>query len=161
MCMQLSNLLTLQAVIPNFFRSLCLHILPYFSLHLFDPLSPSSFSFQSSISVATRLLDRRPRNWALIPGRTDVQGSSGALPRRLSSRHRLSFLRRRRLRHEGDHCHCSVSRLRMHGAVPSFPHASSWCDPLLRKVQWILYIPPGLTHKNSTFCPDSVFMCFV
>ena len=24
-----------------------------------------------------------------------------------------------------------------------------------------LYIPPGLTFNNSTFCPHSVFMCFV
>jgi len=23
-----------------------------------------------------------------------------------------------------------------------------------------LYIPPGLTLSNSTFCPHSVFMCF-
>jgi hypothetical protein len=27
--------------------------------------------------------------------------------------------------------------------------------------QWLLYVPPGLTHRNSTFCPHSVFMCFV
>jgi hypothetical protein len=27
--------------------------------------------------------------------------------------------------------------------------------------QWSLYVPPGLTLKNSTFCPHSVFMCFV
>jgi hypothetical protein len=26
---------------------------------------------------------------------------------------------------------------------------------------WILYVPPGLTPTNSTFCPHSVFMCFV
>ena len=29
------------------------------------------------------------------------------------------------------------------------------------KSQWSLYVPPGLTLKNSTFCPHSVFMCFV
>ena len=29
------------------------------------------------------------------------------------------------------------------------------------KDQWSLYVPPGLTHINSTFCPHSVFMCFV
>jgi hypothetical protein len=28
-------------------------------------------------------------------------------------------------------------------------------------VQWSLYVPPGLTYNNSTFCPHSVFMCFV
>jgi hypothetical protein len=26
---------------------------------------------------------------------------------------------------------------------------------------WLLYVPPGLTCNNSTFCPHSVFMCFV
>jgi hypothetical protein len=29
------------------------------------------------------------------------------------------------------------------------------------KAQWLLYVPPGLTFPNSTFCPHSVFMCFV
>ena len=27
--------------------------------------------------------------------------------------------------------------------------------------QWSLYVPPGLPFNNSTFCPHSVFMCFV
>ena len=27
--------------------------------------------------------------------------------------------------------------------------------------QWSLYVPPGLTFTNSTFCPHSVFICFV
>jgi hypothetical protein len=27
--------------------------------------------------------------------------------------------------------------------------------------QWSLYVPPGLTFKTSTFCPHSVFMCFL
>jgi hypothetical protein len=27
--------------------------------------------------------------------------------------------------------------------------------------QWSLYVPPGLTFKISTFCPHSVFTCFV
>ena len=27
--------------------------------------------------------------------------------------------------------------------------------------QWSLYVPPGLTSNDSTFCPHSVFMCFV
>jgi hypothetical protein len=31
----------------------------------------------------------------------------------------------------------------------------------LFKAQWLLYVPPGLTFTNSTFCPHSVFMCFV
>ena len=26
---------------------------------------------------------------------------------------------------------------------------------------WLLYMPPSLTFNNSTFCPHSVFMCFV
>jgi hypothetical protein len=26
---------------------------------------------------------------------------------------------------------------------------------------WSLYVPPGLTFNNSTFCPHSVVMCFV
>jgi hypothetical protein len=29
------------------------------------------------------------------------------------------------------------------------------------KAQWFLYVPPGLTFANSTFCPHSAFMCFV
>jgi hypothetical protein len=29
------------------------------------------------------------------------------------------------------------------------------------EAQWSLYVPPGLILKNSTFCPHSVFMCFV
>ena len=29
------------------------------------------------------------------------------------------------------------------------------------KPQWILYVPTGFILKNSTFCPHSVFMCFV
>jgi hypothetical protein len=33
------------------------------------------------------------------------------------------------------------------------------CTPF--KTQWLLYVPPGLTLKNPTFCPHSVFMCFV
>jgi len=27
--------------------------------------------------------------------------------------------------------------------------------------QWSLYVPPGLWFKNSTFCPQTLFMCFV
>ena len=29
------------------------------------------------------------------------------------------------------------------------------------KVQWLLYVPPGLTFSKSTFCPHSVFVYFV
>jgi hypothetical protein len=29
------------------------------------------------------------------------------------------------------------------------------------KAQWLIYIRPGLTFTNSTFCPQSIFMCFV
>jgi hypothetical protein len=29
------------------------------------------------------------------------------------------------------------------------------------KAQWLLYVPPGLTFNNFTFCPNSVFMCFM
>jgi len=31
----------------------------------------------------------------------------------------------------------------------------------MERAQWSLYVPPGLTFTNSTFCPHSVFMCFV
>jgi len=29
------------------------------------------------------------------------------------------------------------------------------------EIQWSLCVPPGLTFTISTFCPRSVFMCFV
>jgi len=29
------------------------------------------------------------------------------------------------------------------------------------EAQWLLYVPPGLTHTNSTFCLHSVFVFFV
>jgi hypothetical protein len=29
------------------------------------------------------------------------------------------------------------------------------------KAHWLLYVPPGLTLKNSSFCPHPVFMCSV
>jgi hypothetical protein len=32
---------------------------------------------------------------------------------------------------------------------------------LTYNAQRLLYVPPGLTFTNSTFCPHSVFMCFV
>jgi hypothetical protein len=31
----------------------------------------------------------------------------------------------------------------------------------LLKVHWSLYVRPGITFNNSTFCPYIVFMCFV
>jgi len=31
----------------------------------------------------------------------------------------------------------------------------------LKEAQWLLYVPPGLTFTDSSFCPHSVFMCFV
>jgi hypothetical protein len=34
-------------------------------------------------------------------------------------------------------------------------------DWVFLKAQWLLYVPPGLTFTNSTYCPHSVFMCFV
>jgi len=44
----------------------------------------------------------------------------------------------------------------MRGTNWIFIHNS---DPF--KAQWSLYVPPGLTLKNSTFCPHTVFVCFV
>jgi hypothetical protein len=35
------------------------------------------------------------------------------------------------------------------------------CSCLSNHAQRLLYVPPGLTFTNSTFCPHSVFMCFV
>jgi hypothetical protein len=29
------------------------------------------------------------------------------------------------------------------------------------KPHWLLHIPPTLTYQNSTFCPQSVFVCSV
>jgi hypothetical protein len=36
-----------------------------------------------------------------------------------------------------------------------------WSTELMLCSQWLLCVPPGLTFSNSTFCPHSVFMCFV
>jgi hypothetical protein len=33
--------------------------------------------------------------------------------------------------------------------------------PVMAFLLRLLYVPPGLTFTNSTFCPHSVFMCFV
>jgi len=32
---------------------------------------------------------------------------------------------------------------------------------LTNEEQWLLYVPPSLKFNNSTFCPHSVFTCFV
>ena len=29
------------------------------------------------------------------------------------------------------------------------------------RIQWSLYVPPGLTFNNSKLCPHGVFICFV
>jgi hypothetical protein len=31
----------------------------------------------------------------------------------------------------------------------------------MERAQWLLCVPPGLTFTDSTFCPHSVFRCFV
>jgi len=52
--------------------------------------------------------------------------------------------------------------LRYPELVPLWEAAS--CDILYKpfKVQWVLYVPPGLTFRNSTFCPHYVSrMCSV
>jgi hypothetical protein len=50
-------------------------------------------------------------------------------------------------------------------ANPHYPTARvtrGWQrSQLTSKAQRSLYVPPGLTFTNSTFCPHSVFMCFV
>jgi hypothetical protein len=40
--------------------------------------------------------------------------------------------------------------------VPSFASVGR-----VFRAQWLLYVPPYLTFNNSTFCPHSLFMCFV
>jgi hypothetical protein len=40
-------------------------------------------------------------------------------------------------------------------------HCVLFGTSLTFKAQWLVYVPPGLTFTNSTFCPHSVFMCFV
>ena len=44
------------------------------------------------------------------------------------------------------------------------PHSGHYMNCTVFTVctaQWLLYVPTGLTFTNSTFCPHSVFMCFV
>jgi len=49
----------------------------------------------------------------------------------------------------------------MRGFRLVFVCGSSSCGVKLSKVQWSLYVPHGLAFRNCTFCPHSVFMCFV
>jgi hypothetical protein len=44
-----------------------------------------------------------------------------------------------------------ISGLKKEGRKYSYPF----------KAQWLLYVPSRLTFTNSTFCPHSVFVCFV
>jgi hypothetical protein len=47
-------------------------------------------------------------------------------------------------------------------AKQTFLHASGHdCRRSAGTASWSLYLPPGLTFTNSTFCPHSVFVCFV
>jgi len=41
------------------------------------------------------------------------------------------------------------------------PLLSSWVMLEVSKAQWLLLILPVLTLRTSTFCPHTVFMCFV
>jgi len=62
---------------------------------------------------------------------------------------------------------------RPYGAFPIWSLQYSNTTPIARlcfmsprllniyKAPWSLSVPPGITLKNSTFCPHSVFMCFV
>jgi hypothetical protein len=50
-------------------------------------------------------------------------------------------------------------RRAVHFTTPLLLFVKSKFD--LLKAQWLLYVPPGVTLRNSTFCPHSVFMCFV
>ena len=45
--------------------------------------------------------------------------------------------------------------------VPHSGHYMYRTVVIMCTAQWSLHIPPSLTFTNSTFCPHSVFMCFV
>jgi hypothetical protein len=45
--------------------------------------------------------------------------------------------------------------------VPNFGQYMYRTVVILCTAQWSLYVPQNLTFSNSTFCPRSVFMCFV
>ena len=34
-------------------------------------------------------------------------------------------------------------------------------SPKPMKSKWLICVPPGLTFKNATFCPQNAFTCFV
>jgi len=45
--------------------------------------------------------------------------------------------------------------------VPHSGHYTYRTAVTICTAQWSLYVPPVLTLSNSTFCPHSVFVCFV
>jgi hypothetical protein len=45
--------------------------------------------------------------------------------------------------------------------VPHSGHYMCRTAVTICAAQWSLYVPPVLTFSKSTFCPHSVFMCFV
>jgi hypothetical protein len=52
-------------------------------------------------------------------------------------------------------------RLRYPELAPLWEAASCNILYIPFKVQWVLYVPPGLTFRNCTFCPHCVYVCFV
>jgi hypothetical protein len=48
---------------------------------------------------------------------------------------------------------------RMHGVIPILHISLNYMVRNSLKALWSLYVPPGLTFRNSTFCPRSVFIC--
>jgi histidinol dehydrogenase len=53
---------------------------------------------------------------------------------------------------------CAQQRPKFILTVQESRRTASHINPLK---QSSLYVPPGLTFNNSTFCPHRVFMCFV
>jgi hypothetical protein len=47
------------------------------------------------------------------------------------------------------------------GFLLSFNEFSDQLSLYPTAIKGLLYVPPGLTFNNSTFCPHSLFMCFV
>ena len=54
-----------------------------------------------------------------------------------------------------------MSGLRAVWRIGSLLLCHSGLQNVVRRCKVIRHIPPGLTFSNSTFCPHSVFMCFV
>ena len=59
---------------------------------------------------------------------------------------------------KGKNVHC--------GIIAGVAFNQNWTGCLWKgdsplKVMWLLYVPAGLTFRNSTFCPHRAFMCFV